>query len=750
MPPVSVLESARAAYKAGLCVVPVREDGTKAPDLPSWTEFQKRRPTPEELKRWFNNGRERHGLFFILGKVSGNAECIEFDDADAIVAFKQVAQAAGLGSLVRRIELGYAEETPGGGVHWIYRVPEPRGNTKLASKPCDGCDKHQPGQAHVLIESRGEGGGIVAAPSSGTVHPTGRPYVLRAGGPDTIVELTLEERDELWQLARTMDEMPRAVPVQELIAATSAGDRPGDQYINEHTWQEVLEPAGWAFVFKRGEESYWRRPGKKEGVSATTNYKGSDLLYVFSSSVPQFVPEEGYNKFRAYALLHHGGDFQGAARAVGGYDPGPLKAQPNGATPTPPPPARPEPYRFQPVFPPGHFVADWIEHCSRRVDAAYEYHEAVALTMLSVATAGLKPALSVWPEGLKTNLYVLLVGHSSLSRKTTSIRFGRNLLSAARFDWKLPDGGSPEGLVEQIAHRSGKASLWAVSEFGQKLEDLERKASDAGLKKVLLEIYDGDDYEHRRVDKRARGQASSAPDVINVRDPYVSIIGGATEDVLQALSTRDIASGLLPRFAYVWPTSKPEYMDVGDVDDSWTPEFNGLALRLASINEWVTGGGTVTFSAEARAILNKENRALDEEAAELKITARLGAMCWKLAILATAGEFSTPPTQQLVVDVQQARWAVAIVRRWRAGALRFGGQVGGETVDDMRFNQRAERVIQWLREHGGATARRDVVRALNMTKRAADEVEQTLNDQGRMGYVDEQTAGRPTRRWVLQ
>src|SRR5262249_29606461 len=62
-------------------------------------------------------------------------------------------------------------------------------------------------------------------------------------------------------------------------------------------------------------EDRWRRPGKGYGLSATTNYKGSDLLYVFSTSTP-FDSLRSYDKFGAYAVLEHKGDFTAASLAV--------------------------------------------------------------------------------------------------------------------------------------------------------------------------------------------------------------------------------------------------------------------------------------------------------------------------------------------------------------------------------------------------------------------------------------------------
>jgi putative DNA primase/helicase len=38
---------------AGISVIPVRLDGSKAPAAKSWTEYQERIATPEEIESWF-------------------------------------------------------------------------------------------------------------------------------------------------------------------------------------------------------------------------------------------------------------------------------------------------------------------------------------------------------------------------------------------------------------------------------------------------------------------------------------------------------------------------------------------------------------------------------------------------------------------------------------------------------------------------------------------------------------------------
>jgi len=46
---MELYETAKRYVDAGLSVIPVRADGSKAPAIGSWKQFQERRPTAEEL-----------------------------------------------------------------------------------------------------------------------------------------------------------------------------------------------------------------------------------------------------------------------------------------------------------------------------------------------------------------------------------------------------------------------------------------------------------------------------------------------------------------------------------------------------------------------------------------------------------------------------------------------------------------------------------------------------------------------------
>jgi len=354
--PSTVQDAAWSAYRAGLCVLPVKEDGSKVPAVREWTPYKTTRPIVEQMLGW--NFGSRAGFGIIAGRVSGCAEVWDFDCDKTFNALVAMAHATGLGALVDRIRTGYEGRTPNGGVRWIVRYP-----AHVTWKDCTLAKRQKRvGETHdkVLIELPTF---AILPPSHGGVHPSGKPYVQVSGGFDSIASYTEEERDELLDFARCLDEMPQPPPrtPPSSSSTSSSGTRPGDDFNARATWPEVLEPHGWEQVFERNDVTYWRRPGKTHGLSATTNHGGSDLLYVFTSSTP-FDADKSYRKFAAYTILNHQGDYKKAAQALlaQGYG-GSSSTPPAATTPTTPSTSTSSPTATAPSAP-GISLAEALDH----------------------------------------------------------------------------------------------------------------------------------------------------------------------------------------------------------------------------------------------------------------------------------------------------------------------------------------------------------------------------------------------------
>jgi hypothetical protein len=304
---MDTLAAARAYVAAGLSVVPIRRDGSKAAAV-AWKDHQARLPSDEELVRWFG-GAEPLGIALLGGAISGCLETLDFDEqAEATFAAWSELVEAECPGLVSRLSVARTPRQPPGR-HVRYRCPDDEigGNAKLALA-ADG---------QVLVETRGEGGYAVAPGTPAGCHPSGGTWE-HLSGPEIPPAISSEEREVLLRCARALDRKPDVLP-----RPVGADMRPGDDFERRASWAEVLEPAGWHCVRTSGGESFWRRPGKDgPGWSATTGKcrgkDGADLLRVFSANAQPFESGKAYGKFRAFALLRFGGDLSAAADHLAG------------------------------------------------------------------------------------------------------------------------------------------------------------------------------------------------------------------------------------------------------------------------------------------------------------------------------------------------------------------------------------------------------------------------------------------------
>lgn len=298
---------AKSYLDAGLSVLPAIK-AQKRPNLNTWDCYKNQLPTDKDLHSWFDNNSS--GVCIVCGAVSGNLEIIDFDEkgiaygpwADKVKADPMVAE------LYPRLVV---EQSPSGGYHVIYRCELPvAGNQKLA-KTAD---------AKTLIETRGEGGLFLCAPTEG--------YQLLQGDFQTIPKISAVERNILLQLARTFNaEKPKqaaavgslGLPISQPMDAPQTfrrsdaepepNGRPGDVFNQTGDIRALLTKHGWTFAYKSGDEERWTRPGKKTGTSATLrNVDGKEYFYVFSSNAAPLESDRSYDGFGLFAALECGGD----------------------------------------------------------------------------------------------------------------------------------------------------------------------------------------------------------------------------------------------------------------------------------------------------------------------------------------------------------------------------------------------------------------------------------------------------------
>ncbi len=340
-----VIGAAHRYLSAELCAFPaIRKN--KAP-LESWEPYQNKRPTKEELDTLYRKSPRLDAVCILTGVISGGLEMWDFDHKGAAFEAwkKRVADEPGGAELLGRIPF---ETSQSGGIHGYTRcpaliptnskMPPFPGNLKLAyykASPEEEAEHIQieerkgaeqgarardkiarDGLYKTLIETRGEGGLSICAPTRG--------YTMIQGNLESVPAITPEEREILIVAAYFLNEEPLDLLSIARGRTSRQGDRmrPGDDYNSRDDAEEktlaLLLENGWSECgrsrYRDADCTQLTRPGKDGGVSASLF--GNGAFYVFSTNADPFDGGKAYSPFMILALLQYDGDCSAAAEAL--------------------------------------------------------------------------------------------------------------------------------------------------------------------------------------------------------------------------------------------------------------------------------------------------------------------------------------------------------------------------------------------------------------------------------------------------
>jgi len=382
-----------------------------------------------------------------------------------------------------------------------------------------------------------------------------------------------------------------------------------------------------------------------------------------------------------------------------------------------------EAYSFSAIFPVGHFVGDYVTYWGHCTDAPREYHEVCALVLLAMATSDVRFDFPFEP-GLRTNLYVLLIGETTRSKKSSAKNIARDI---ARRVWNppggvdvcLPDRSTPEGLARNLAERSGRPSLWAVDEIGPELGEMHTREHMKAKEELLLQLYGQSDYEYSR-----------SKESVQIVGSHLNVLACAADSIFESLSTDQIRSGLLPRFAVVPLESFPPPLSAFEAQARQdNMKRDALVDRLKRLSRGPQADGkdnmrSVSFASEAKEAYHTFElqfmEAMKREALNKEMFARLKIMGIKVAILAAVGGGHEAADKVLVGEADMWR-ALRVIDRWMGFARAFTQRIGENS-----FERHVSRVLTWMYSHGGRVRRSEVAQGLHLRAAELNELEKTL------------------------
>ena len=304
-------DTARCAHwylTHGFSVIPLWLGGSKAPIVKEVRVY-----SWEEIAHWFNRPCPC-AIGLLCGRRSRGLESLDFDAHKSPSVYPQWAARIDPALLARLV----ITATPSGGRHVEYLSPTTEGSTALA-RAAKNADDHA-ALPHATIELLSEGHYVVSFGSPPKTHDTGLPYRLLQGDPSDPPLITIEEREQLHNAAKSLN-LYHAEPTKphKPIDRSKLHGRQlaGDIYNQEAEWQDILEPHGWRIARTKGDTTYWTRPdGTRGHTHATTGYGSVDKCRFFTDCPPHLNPDESHSKFAVWTALNHDGDFKRAAAAL--------------------------------------------------------------------------------------------------------------------------------------------------------------------------------------------------------------------------------------------------------------------------------------------------------------------------------------------------------------------------------------------------------------------------------------------------
>lgn len=383
------------------------------------------------------------------------------------------------------------------------------------------------------------------------------------------------------------------------------------------------------------------------------------------------------------------------------------------------------------------FIEEYTEWGRKATDACAQYHDLSAFILLSSMLAGsIKIETSFGT--VRPNLWGLILGDSTLTRKSTAMRMATDIIDFVDRDILLATDGSAEGILTGLAGRPGRTSMFYRDEVVGFFREVINKQYLSGLPQTFTQLYDGG-FMARRLRK----------ELITVTDPVFIFFGGGIKDQFYgSVDSELIYSGFLPRFLVVLgeteinglrrigpPTTETieqkqdiyaqlhkmhqTYSIVGDVEILGSPAKDFISVdAILEADAWILYNEILERMVAAA-------YGSPQEGLALPTFERLSGSMFKMATLIGASR-QEPDEGNITITTEDVRRAASYVQTWGEYTIEVI-QNAGQTIAQKVM----ERILRFISDNPG-TNRGTIMRSMNLDKREMQVIEETLEARGQI------------------
>ena len=374
---------------------------------------------------------------------------------------------------------------------------------------------------------------------------------------------------------------------------------------------------------------------------------------------------------------------------------------------------------------------DWAEDAT---DALPEFHDlCAAIGLSSIVSNSVRLDTSY---GLMVpNLWGLILGDSTLSRKTTAMRMIMDIIAGLDSDMILATDGSAEGLLSGLSTRPNKTSIFYKDEISGFFDSMNKKDYLAGMAETLTALYDVPAIFTRRLRK----------ETIIIESPAFVLFGGGVRDrVYETINEEYVLSGFLPRFLVVsGETDLGRLRPTGPATDVGIAKRASLVSSFADLYENYATEVTTTIGGQSMRLSSLITASLSDDAwmkygeletlmwttasestvASLALPTfeRLSRSMLKLSIVLAATR-QQPKDEKIVVELDDVINSAWHIQNWGRFSIDLVNNAGKRISEKL-----LEKIQRAINQYPGI-ARSTIMQHYHLNKREADEILGTLEE----------------------
>jgi hypothetical protein len=400
---------------------------------------------------------------------------------------------------------------------------------------------------------------------------------------------------------------------------------------------------------------------------------------------------------------------------------------------------------------PEYWLDEFASWGARATDAIESYHALTgAIALSATIAAGIR--LETTYGDYVPNLWGLVLGESSVTRKTTAMQMVTNMLGEIDDSLILATDGSAEGLLTALSLRPNRVSVFYKDEVSGFFDSINRKDYLAGMPETLTQLYDVPKFYTRVLRK----------ETIKLSNPVFIFFGGGIKDRVYSMIAEDyILSGFIPRFLVISGEAeleklRPTMQAAAEGDRGRA----GLLSKLADLHEQYGVERPMTIADQEVMVPVRVKAFLTEEAweryatIEMEMTRvafestqkmlalptfeRLARSLLKLALLLGASR-QEPKKSKITIELYDIIKAASYIQEWGQHSIDLLRNCGiAATEHNLR------KVLKTIEQNPGIL-RGDVMRWHHLQKRDADDIFSTLEERGQIHTVKK---GRGCKIWA--